>query len=165
MNRLEWHARDEVATAAFGAALARALEPGLVVYLRGELGAGKTTLARALIQSLVASARVRSPTYTLIESYDDAIPPIHHLDLYRIVDADEIELLGLRELVDGGAVLLVEWPAHGGSRIPPADLDVELTVEGAGRRIALGAPGERGRAALDRIPIDLGRAGPETPAQ
>ena len=165
MKRLEWHARDEESTAAFGAALAHALEPGLVVYLRGELGAGKTTLARALIQSLVASARVKSPTYTLIESYGEAVPPIHHLDLYRIVDADEIELLGLRELVDGGAVLLVEWPAHGGSRIPPADLDVELTVEGAARRIALAAPSVRGRTALDRVRIGLGRTGPETPAR
>jgi len=138
---------DEEATRRVGAALARALEPGTVIHLRGELGAGKTTLARALVTTLVPGARVKSPTYTLIESYADARPPIHHLDLYRIADPDELEFLGLRELGDDGAALLIEWPDRGSGRLLPPDLELALSVLDAseGRRLGIDARSERGR--------------------
>ena len=148
-------APDEAATRRIGAALARAIESGAVLHLHGDLGAGKTTLARALITTLSPGARVKSPTYTLIESYPDATPPIHHLDLYRIADPEELEFLGLRELADEGAAMLVEWPERGTNRIPPPDLTIALTPDaaGTGRRIALAPCSERGHriaARLDR---------------
>ncbi|HVF33730.1 MAG TPA: tRNA (adenosine(37)-N6)-threonylcarbamoyltransferase complex ATPase subunit type 1 TsaE [Candidatus Saccharimonadia bacterium] len=163
MSAHAWHAPDERATREIGAALARVLEPGLVIHLEGELGAGKTTLARALIQALVPSARVKSPTYTLIESYDDTTPPIHHLDLYRIAEAGELEFLGLRELVDGGAVLLVEWPRHGGSRVPPPDLAIQLVAGRAGREIGGVAASERGRRLLEALAARLAAIRTESP--
>lgn len=149
----ELAAPDEAATRRIGAALARAIEPGAVIHLHGELGAGKTTLARALITTLAPGARVKSPTYTLIESYPDTTPPIHHLDLYRIADPEELEFLGLRELADEGAAMLVEWPERGANRIPQPDLTVALALEagGTGRRIALAPRTERGRRMAARM--------------
>lgn len=119
-------------TAALGAALATALRAGDVIHLHGHLGAGKTTLARALIQALQPEARVKSPTYTLLESY--ALPDfgLSHLDLYRIADPSELEYLGLRELA-GENVLLVEWPERGGASLPQPDLVIRLELAGEGR--------------------------------
>ena len=146
-------APDEAATRRIGAALARALEPGAVIHLHGELGAGKTTLARALITTLAPGARVKSPTYTLIESYPDATPPIHHLDLYRIADPGELEFLGLRELADEGAAMLVEWPQRGADRIPAPDVTIALALDaaGTGRHIVLAPRTERGRRIAARF--------------
>lgn len=147
--------RDEAATRALGAALARVLEPGTVVHLAGELGAGKTTIARALVQALAPGARVKSPTYTLIESYPETLPPVHHLDLYRIASPDELEFLGLDVLADEGAVLLVEWPERGAGGLPPADLGITLAVDGEARSITIEPQSPRGArivAALTRAP-------------
>lgn len=138
---------DEAATIALGAALARALRPGLVVYLEGDLGAGKTTLARALIQALVPDARVKSPTYTLVETYPAATHEIQHLDLYRIADAQELEFLGLRDR-DADAVMLVEWPARGAGVLPRADLVVALARAGDGRVATITSTSPPGAATL-----------------
>ena len=129
---------DVAATEALGAALA-ATRPGrAVVYLHGDLGAGKSTLARALLRALGVRGAIRSPTYTLIEPYrldggDDAV----HLDLYRIAAAEELEFLGLDELAAQAVLWLVEWPEHGGKALPQADLRVDLAVEGEGRSAIL----------------------------
>ena len=144
-------AADEPRMRALGAALARVLEPGSVIHLGGTLGAGKTTLARALIQALLPGARVKSPTYALIESYPEATPPIHHLDLYRIESSDELEFLGLRELADGGAALLVEWPERGAGHVPPPDLEIAIAVAGEARELTLGACSGRGQRMLGRL--------------
>ena len=121
---------DEAATQALGAALAVGLPSGVVLYLEGDLGAGKTTLARALIQQLLPGARVKSPTYSLVETYDTPRGVLHHLDLYRIADPGEFDYLGLD---DAGAAWLIEWPERGGDRIPPADLVLCLRHLGDGR--------------------------------
>ena len=122
---------DEAATGALGAALARALPVSpagaLVLALEGELGAGKTTLARALLRALGAQGAVRSPSYTLLESYE--LPPwqVLHIDLYRLADPAELESLGLRDMLLPGTLLLVEWPGRGAGHLPPADLWLQLS--------------------------------------
>jgi tRNA threonylcarbamoyladenosine biosynthesis protein TsaE len=141
----------EAATIELGAALARVITPGLVVHLVGELGAGKTTLARALIQTLAPGTRVKSPTYTLIESYPLADFELHHLDLYRIVDPGEIEFLGLRDRAPG-SVLLVEWPDRGAGELPPADLVIALRTIAAGREATISARSPAGETALENLP-------------
>ena len=124
---------DADATAAQGRALAAARPPRAVVYLQGDLGAGKSTLARALLRALGVQGTIRSPTYTLVERYPVAGGEAVHLDLYRIGDPGELEFLGI---VDADPVLwLVEWPERGAGTLPPPDLTLELALEGAGRRL------------------------------
>ncbi len=135
-------------TQALGAALSRALAPPTVVHLRGELGAGKTTLARALVQALAPGTRVKSPTYTLVESYETRSGPIHHLDLYRVADPLELDALGVREL---GGVLLIEWPERGGRATPAPDMMIDLEHADQGRDLTLTARSARGEALLDAL--------------
>lgn len=140
---------DSDATEALGQALARTRPQPAVVHLRGDLGAGKSTLARALLRALGVTGAIRSPTYTLVERYPVEGGEAWHLDLYRIGDAGELEFLGLDE---GAAVLwLVEWPERGAAALPPADLHVELEVEGAGRSARLTGASPRGEHWLARL--------------
>ena len=132
-------------TDALGAALARALPPEPVVaYLRGQLGAGKSSLARALLRELGVEGAIRSPTYTLVERYSLPDGDAAHLDLYRIAAAGELEFLGLDEL-RGCRLWLVEWPERGAGALPPADLEIELAVAGSGRQAGLRETSEKGR--------------------
>ncbi|MGH8162939.1 MAG: tRNA (adenosine(37)-N6)-threonylcarbamoyltransferase complex ATPase subunit type 1 TsaE [Rhodanobacteraceae bacterium] len=129
--------------------LAPALRDGGVLYLRGELGAGKTTFARALLQTLGAGERIKSPTYSLLERYvlrdgRDAF----HLDLYRIAAPGELEWLGLDELRDPRALVLIEWPERGGAELPPTDLEITLEHADGGRRAGLRAVSQRASAWL-----------------
>lgn len=144
---------DSAATEAAGRALARGLRGGMVVTLSGELGAGKTTFARALIRALTPGARVKSPTYTLVETY--AMPgfALHHLDLYRLAAPDELEYIGVRELAAPDAVLLVEWPEKGGDALPRADLELALAHAGSRRDLAAVARSAAGDAVLARLPV------------
>lgn len=148
------HAADAVATESIGAALARGLAPGRTLHLLGDLGAGKTTLARGLLQALLPGQRVKSPTYTLVERYDAGGVPVLHLDLYRLVDPEELEFLGLREEL-GHAAVLVEWPQRGGTLLPPPDLVAALRQHGSGREIRLQAHGPAGEAWLACLPADF----------
>jgi tRNA threonylcarbamoyladenosine biosynthesis protein TsaE len=140
---------DVASAEALGRALAAALPlgPGLVLHLQGELGAGKTTLARALLRALGVTGPVRSPTYTLIERYPMAAGECAHLDLYRIADPEEMEFLGLDDLA-GARLMLVEWPQRGASAVPAADLTLSLTIAGTGRRAVLQAGSGPGLAWL-----------------
>lgn len=142
---------DEQATRCLGAQLAVACPPELVIYLHGDLGAGKTTLVRALLQALGHQGAVRSPTYTLIEPYEMQGRRAFHLDLYRLSDPGELEYLGLRDLLDAEALLLVEWPSRGLGLLPPADLDLTLSYVGEGREVELTAHGSRGEAVLKTL--------------
>ena len=145
MAELEFDLPDEAATIAFARRLAPALRGGGVLYLRGELGAGKTTFARALLQALGAGERIKSPTYSLLERYRAGGRDAFHLDLYRIAAADELEYLGLDELRDPRAIVLVEWPERGEGALPAADLELLLQHAGAGRRAGLSAASARAR--------------------
>ncbi len=136
------------ATENLGARLAGALPPGCTVYLRGELGAGKTTLVRGLVRALGHLGPVRSPTYTLLEPYTMAGRQIVHLDLYRLADPEELEFLGLRDFLDGRSIFLVEWPERGQGFLPAADLIIELRYAATGRVCRLVAAGAKGEAAL-----------------
>ncbi|MGH8852953.1 MAG: tRNA (adenosine(37)-N6)-threonylcarbamoyltransferase complex ATPase subunit type 1 TsaE [Telluria sp.] len=146
---------DESATAALGAALARALRPGLVIYLHGDLGAGKTALTRALIQAAGHQGKVKSPTYTLSEPYrvllDDELVNIIHYDLYRMSSPEEFLDAGFREDFDGSNICIVEWPEKGAPVLPPPDLRVLLNVSGHGRDVELQALSQPGLLCLAHL--------------
>jgi tRNA threonylcarbamoyladenosine biosynthesis protein TsaE len=131
-------------TEACGARLARALPAAhpqaLQLHLLGELGSGKTTLARGFLQALGYRGVVRSPTYTLVETYALGTVTVVHADLYRLQDPDEFETLGLRDLAVGGHVWLIEWPLRAGRRLPAADISVTLEAHPAFHSIELQAP-------------------------
>lgn len=135
---------DAAATEAAGEALGKVLpREGLVVYLQGDLGAGKTTLVRGLLQALGHAGRVPSPTYTLVEPYELAGRDLKHLDLYRIADPEELEFLGVREME---GIVLIEWPERGKPLLPPADLSCQLTAIPEGRRLEAAGLTAQGRA-------------------
>jgi len=137
MVALKVHLPDERATLALGAALAGALEPGLVIYFRGELGAGKTTVIRGLIRALGWQGVVRSPTYALVEVYAVSRLDLHHFDFYRFHDPREWIDAGFRESFNGRTVSLIEWPERAGGLLPPADVEIDLELPAAGRNAVL----------------------------
>jgi tRNA threonylcarbamoyl adenosine modification protein YjeE len=132
---------DETATRRLGAGLAEILAVGDVVALSGELGTGKTSLARAIIQTLAGdNVEVPSPTFTLVQDYPDLSTPIVHFDLYRLRDQEELIEIGFDEADDEAAVL-VEWPERAGSLLPAAALTIALALAGEGRRAILSGGG------------------------
>jgi len=146
---------NTVATEALGAQLAAAIAAAgavpLCVFLRGELGAGKTTLTRGLLRGLGHLGRVPSPTYTLVEPYELAGRRLWHLDLYRLGDPGALEYLGLGQMTGPGSVLLVEWPERGESFLPTSDLQIELKVIPDGRAVLMTASGAAGEALLENM--------------
>lgn len=144
---------DEAATAALGESLAKALPAapgGWLVLLEGDLGAGKSTLARSLLRALGHRGAVPSPTYTLVEPYEFDFGPVYHVDLYRIGSPGELDFLGWDELSDG--LLLVEWPDRAPGLYAQADLAVALDYAGDGRVARLAAGSERGAGLLASLP-------------
>lgn len=143
---------DPPAMDLLGAALARSVALPAVLYLEGDLGAGKSTLARALLRTLGVQGAIRSPTYTLVERYPLAGGEAWHLDLYRIADAAELDFLGLDEAVCN--LWLIEWPEKGGQGLPPADLHVALKMAGAGREAVLHPTSANGQEWLNGLAFD-----------
>ncbi|MCC1496977.1 tRNA (adenosine(37)-N6)-threonylcarbamoyltransferase complex ATPase subunit type 1 TsaE [Alcanivorax sp. 1008] len=135
---------DEAATEALGAALAKRITCG-VVWLQGDLGAGKTTLVRGWLRALGHVGAVKSPTYTIVEPYQFADVPIYHFDLYRLSDPEELEMIGGRDYFDRDALCLVEWPQQAGAALPEPALIVSLTPANGGREATLTFP-ESGQA-------------------
>lgn len=130
-----------------GACLAPGARRASSIWLQGDLGAGKTTLCRGFIHALGYRGRVKSPSYTLLESYRTARFPVHHFDFYRIADSGEVEWIGIRDYFDDEAVCLVEWPERAGRRLPAPALRVALALDGDGRRASLHAEGDFALAA------------------
>jgi tRNA threonylcarbamoyladenosine biosynthesis protein TsaE len=141
----------EAAQVAFGRRLAEQLLPPCVIYLEGDLGAGKTTLVRGILWGSGHRGAVRSPTYTLLEPYEIGRVNLYHLDLYRLGDPEEIEFLGLRDLLDEQAMLFVEWPERGEDMLPPPDLRARIAYAGEGRILDLVPRGPRGAELVARL--------------
>jgi len=142
---------DEEATAMLGRELAPLLKPGMVVWLDGELGAGKTTLTRALLRALGHKGPVKSPTYTLVEVYVVSSIYWYHFDFYRFNHPEEFEDAGLGEYFRNDAVCLVEWPEKAAGHVPPPDVALVFRFAGDGRQLELVAASEKGKACLNAL--------------
>ncbi len=129
---------------ALGETLGRALLPGTVVFLKGELGMGKTTLARGVLRAFGHQGAVKSPTYTLVEPYQLGDTALFHFDLYRLGDPEELEFMGIRDYFDGASVVLLEWPERGAAYLPVPDLLISIELGGNGRSLRFAAATERG---------------------
>ena len=123
---LERNVATEADTERLGAALAPQLRAGLVLFLHGELGAGKTTVVRGILRGLGYTGAVKSPTYTLVEPYQMGVLSIYHFDLYRLNDPEELEFLGVRDYLAGSGVCLVEWAESGAGVLPAPDVDIAI---------------------------------------
>lgn len=150
------YAADADAQEALGRQLAHALHGRGVVYLQGDLGAGKTTLTRGILRGYGHSGTVKSPTYTLVESYELACATVYHFDLYRLTDSEELELLGIRDYCRPDCLVLVEWPDRGYPFLPPADLIITIQLEGVGRLLELTAQNDAGQQTLTALITNQG---------
>lgn len=143
---------DEAAMEQLGAQLAGACVAPAVVYLHGDLGAGKTTLVRGYLKSLGYPGPVRSPTYTLVEPYDTAAGRVYHLDLYRLADPEELEFLGIRDIQAERSIMLVEWPEQGRACLPAADLVLSIAYKEDGREVEFIVNTEIGTRIMAELP-------------
>jgi len=142
---------DEAATTRLGERLAGSLAPGMRVYLRGELGSGKTTLVRGLLRALGHPGRVKSPTYTLVELYAVSRLNLYHFDFYRFRDPKEWGHAGLDEYFDGDGICVVEWPEKAGDALPPPDLEFVFARAAIGRDVLIRAASETGERCLTKL--------------
>jgi tRNA threonylcarbamoyladenosine biosynthesis protein TsaE len=147
-SRISMNLADESATIALAQRLAARLKPGMVIYLHGELGAGKTTLVRGILNALGYTGRVKSPTYTLVEPYHIAGLDLRHFDLYRLHDEEEWEAAGFRDEFDGHSIFFIEWPEKARALIPQADVKIDFEILAQGRNIEIQAGTPTGRECL-----------------
>lgn len=125
------------ATESLGTALWQALPNQCLIFLKGDLGAGKTTLVRGLLRAAGYQGAVKSPTYSLVEEYDLAGRRVFHFDLYRLKDPEELEWMGMGDYLNQIALCLIEWPQMGGEWLPKADIEITFDIVGAGRMIEI----------------------------
>lgn len=132
--RLSFLLANEAETVALGLALSELLPLPFVIYMYGDLGAGKTTFVRGLLQGMGHDGAVKSPTYTLVEPYELKDKKVYHFDLYRLADPEELEFIGIREYQEEDSLLIFEWPDKGDGMIPEANLVIELEYQDKGRK-------------------------------
>ncbi|TGN40063.1 tRNA (adenosine(37)-N6)-threonylcarbamoyltransferase complex ATPase subunit type 1 TsaE [Marinobacter confluentis] len=146
---------DETATEALGRALAMAVKTrgsrGATMYLRGNLGMGKTTFSRGVMRGMGHEGAVKSPTYTIVEPYEHLQPMVYHFDLYRLGDPEELEYLGIRDYFGSASLCLIEWAERGAGILPAPDIEVELTPEETGRRAVLRSLTPLGKELLEDL--------------
>lgn len=140
----------EDAMVRFGKQLGQLMTRG-VVYLAGELGAGKTTLCRGILRGKGFEGAVKSPTYTLVEPYELQGVAIYHFDLYRLADPEELEFMGIRDYFQPNNLCIIEWPQRGEGILPEADLEVSISVENRGRNLAITAATQLGEEILKQF--------------
>lgn len=145
---------------AFGEVLGKVLAPAspqaaVLIYLQGELGAGKTTICRGVLQACGHSGAVKSPTYTLVEPYELAAVRVYHFDLYRLGDPEELEYMGIRDYFEPGNICLIEWPDKGQGMLQAADLEITLAVSPGGRRLSLRSHTSQGEAVAGKVHSSL----------
>ena len=143
---------SETSQEAFAAKMAKNSNLDLVIFLHGNLGAGKTTFARGFLRGCGYQGLVKSPTYTLVEPYslkDDKM--VYHFDLYRLADGEELEFAGVRDYFDGQSVSLIEWPEKAEGYLPEPDIVCQLEYQGQGRQINVSAMTERGNEVVLRL--------------
>ena len=148
---LSRHLADEAQTLALGFALGKSLQPGLLIFLSGVLGAGKTTLARGVLRGLDYRGRVKSPSYALVELYELSSLYLYHFDFYRLDNPKGWVDAGFRDCFGTDAVCLVEWPEKAAGTLPAPDLEVQLALAGDGRDVRLRAHSDEGRRCLSEL--------------
>ncbi|MBI4293114.1 MAG: tRNA (adenosine(37)-N6)-threonylcarbamoyltransferase complex ATPase subunit type 1 TsaE [Betaproteobacteria bacterium] len=151
------HLPEAASTERIGRALAPAIAPGMRIYLKGDLGTGKTTLVRALLRALGVTERVKSPSYTLVELYVVSSLHLYHFDFYRFRDPVELGDAGFDEYFEGGAVCLVEWPERAADQLPQPDLEILLSLCGTGRNAEVTAHSEAGVKCLKSVSDSVDR--------
>jgi len=137
---------DEQAMSDFGARIARVTRGHGLIFLEGNLGMGKTTLSRGIIRGLGHVGAVKSPTFTLVEPYEIGDVRVFHFDLYRLVDPEELEFLGIRDYFEDDALCLIEWPDKGAGFLPKPDLTITISPQDSGRSLKILSQGSRGEA-------------------
>ncbi|MGL4581310.1 MAG: tRNA (adenosine(37)-N6)-threonylcarbamoyltransferase complex ATPase subunit type 1 TsaE [Shewanella xiamenensis] len=150
-TELTFQLHNEDETIAVGQKLARHIQAPLTLYLTGDLGAGKTTLSRGLIQGLGHKGAVKSPTYTLVEPYELDGVEVYHFDLYRLNDPEELEFMGIRDYFTQSSLCIVEWPDNGEGLLPDADIHLHLNYVNQGREIHIRALTDSGKTLLAAI--------------
>jgi len=124
---------------ALGGQNAGVITGGCTIFLQGALGVGKTTLVRGFLRALGHAGMTKSPTYALVETYKLSGYDVHHFDLYRLSDPEELEHIGIRDYFSGDAIYIIEWPERGAGVLPPADLEINMLYDGAARRVFINA--------------------------
>jgi tRNA threonylcarbamoyladenosine biosynthesis protein TsaE len=155
-NERRLYLEGEAETEHLGDELARLVKEsghGATLYLDGDLGMGKTTLSRGIMRRLGHKGAVKSPTYTLVEPYEDLDPPVYHFDLYRLGDPEELEYMGIRDYFATDCLCLVEWPERGEGVLPEPDLEIHLERQGDGRSVVLRARSAFGASLLNDIEL------------
>ncbi|MBE0369594.1 tRNA (adenosine(37)-N6)-threonylcarbamoyltransferase complex ATPase subunit type 1 TsaE [Pseudoalteromonas aurantia] len=145
------HLADEAATVKMGQCLSQVINKGAVLFLHGDLGAGKTTLSRGIVQGLGHTGKVKSPTYTLVEPYELKDVSVYHFDLYRLGDPEELEYMGIRDYFAESAICIIEWPEKGGGFIPTPDLNIEMKYQDQQRSVTITAQSERGKNIISNL--------------